>query len=139
MRSFVKIFLLCLMPTFLMAQREPTWGYVTNQQADSLRRSVTTESNDTLKMAAFRSLGFYYQDFIPDSGLYFHEKQLVLSKKLKMNLWQADAYSQTAYVLVLSGDVSKSYDYFNEARKLAEDEKNESDNWRPCDFFKLRK
>jgi two-component system, NtrC family, sensor kinase len=134
MKSLIKITLLCLIPTFSIAQTDPTWGYVTAQKADSLKRAVQSEKNDTLNMAAFRSLGFYYQDFIPDSGYYFHEKQLALSKKLKMNLWQADAYSQVAYVLATSGNAIKSYDYFNEARKLAEDEKNEADNWRPWTF-----
>jgi two-component system, NtrC family, sensor kinase len=134
MKSFVKIFLLCLIPAFSMAQIDPTWGYVTAQQADSLKRSVLTESNDTLKMAAYRSLGFYYQDIKRDSGLYFHEQQLVLSKKLNMKLWQADAYSQAAYVLNGLGNVMKSYEYFSEAMKLAGDDKNESDNWRPWTF-----
>ncbi len=134
MKSFVKIFLLCLIPAFAMAQKDPTWGYVTAQQADTLKRSVQTEKNDTLKMAAYRSLGFYYQDIKRDSGLYFHEQQLALSKKLNRRLWQADAYSQAAYVLNGLGNVMKSYEYFSEAMKLAGDEKNESDNWRPWTF-----
>ncbi len=123
-----------MIPTFSIAQIDPTWGYVTAQKADSLKGAVQSEKNDTLNMAAFRSLGFYYQDFIPDSGLYFHEKQLALSKKLKMNLWQADACSQLGYVLATSGNAIKSYDYFNEARKLSEDKNNEADNWRPWTF-----
>ncbi len=123
-----------MIPTFIMAQKDATWGYVTARQADSLKRSAQTEKNDTLKMAAFRSLGFYYQDFIADSGLYFHEQQLVLAKKLNKKLWQADAYSQAGYCLLLLGNIMKSYEYHSEAIKLAEDEKNESDNWRPWTF-----
>jgi len=123
-----------LIPAFTMAQKDPTWGYVTQQQADSLKRSVLTEKNDTLKLAAFRSMGFYYQDFKPDSGLYFHEQQLVLAKKLKMKLWQADAYSQAGYVFNLLGNYMKSYEYHTEATELASDEKNEKDNWRPWTF-----
>ncbi len=134
MKTFIKLFLLCLIPVFAMAQKDPNWGYVTQQQADSLKRSVLTEKNDTLKLAAFRSLGFYYQDFIADSGLYFHEQQLALSKKLKMKLWQADAYSQAAYCLGLLGNSMKSYEYHSEAMKLAGDEKNETDNWRLWTF-----
>ena len=134
MKKYFKIALLLLLPFFTKAQKDPTWGYVTQQQADSLKRSVQTEKNDTLKMAAYRSLGFYYQDIKRDSGLYFHEQQLALSKQLKMNLWQADAHSQAAYVLNGLGNVMKSYEYFSEALKLAGDEKNESDNWRPWTF-----
>ncbi len=123
-----------MIPVFTMAQKDPTWGYVTAQQADSLKRSLQTEKNDTLKMATFRSLGFYYQDFIVDSGLYFHEQQLALAKKLNKKLWQADAYSQAGYCLVTLGSFMKAYDYYTEAMKLAGDEKNESDNWRPWTF-----
>ncbi len=134
MRVIIKIFLLCLIPAVTMAQKDPTWGYVNDKQVDSLRHAVITAPNDTLKMAACRSLGFYYQDFIPDSGLYFHEQQLALAKKLNMKLWQADAYSQAAYVMTSSGNAMKAYEYHSEARKLAADEKNEADNWRPWTF-----
>ena len=85
-------------------------------------------------MAAYRRLGFYYQEAIPDSGLYFHEQQLALSKKLNMKLWQADAYSQTGFTLLLVGDFTKAYEYHNEAMNMASDEKNESDNWQPWTF-----
>ncbi len=134
MRTFIKSTLLCLLPLFSMAQIDPTWGYITAQQANSLKRSVQTEKNDTLRMATYRSLGFYYQEAIPDSGLYFHEKQLALAKKLNMKLWLADAYSQTAFTLDEEGDLTKAYEYYTEAMKLASDEKNESDNWRPWTF-----
>ncbi|HSF52523.1 MAG TPA: ATP-binding protein [Algoriphagus sp.] len=134
MKFFIKIFLLCFIPATSMAQKDPSWGYINKQQADSLKRSILNESNDTLRLAAFRLLGFYYQDFIADSGLYFHEQQLALSEKLEMRLWQADAYSQAGYVLAGLGNVMKAYEYHSEAMKLAEDENNESDNWRPWVF-----
>ena len=134
MRLFIKISLLLLLPACTMAQKDPTWGYVTAQQADSLKHSVVTEANDTIKMAAYRSLGFYYQDFIADSGLFYHELQLTLAKKLNMKLWQADAYSQAGYCNTLLGNFMKAYEYHSEAMKLAGDEKNESDNWRPWTF-----
>ena len=134
MKPILKIFLLSLLPLFSMAQKDLTWGYVTSKQADSLKHSLSTEKNDTIKMAAFRSLGFYYQDIIADSGLYFHEQQVVLAKKLKMKLWQADGYSQAGYCLVTLNDYMKGYEYHTEAMKLAADEKNASDNWRPWTF-----
>ncbi len=133
-KSILKISLFCLIPASTIAQIDPTWGYVTSQQADSLKLSVLTETNDTLKLAAYRSLGFYYQDIKRDSGLYFHEQQLALSKKLDMKLWQADAYSQAGYVLNYLGNVMKSYEYHSEAINMAGDEKNETDNWRPWTF-----
>jgi signal transduction histidine kinase len=134
MKTFVKIFLFSLLPLFSTAQIDPTWGYVTAQQVDSLKRNVESEKNDTLRMAAYRKLGFYYQEAIPDSGLYFHEKHLALAKKLNMKLWLADAYSQTGFTLLFARDLAKSYEYHTEAMKLASDEKSEADNWRPWTF-----
>lgn len=119
MKSFLKIFFLCLMPSLMMAQRDPNWGYISNQQADSLRLSLKTEINDTLNMAAFRNLGFYYQENKPDSALYFHQQQLALSKKLNMKLWEADAHSQLGYVFELLGNTTKAYESFSEAMKIA--------------------
>jgi two-component system NtrC family sensor kinase len=134
LKILIKIFLFCLLPTFSIAQKDPTWGYVTALQADSLKRALKNEKNDTLNLAAYRSLGFYYQDIKPDIGLYFHEQQLILAKKLNMKLWQADAYSQAGYVFELLDNFIKSYEYHSEAIKLASDEKNETDNWRPWTF-----
>jgi len=135
MKSVIKIFFLfCLMPIFSTAQPDPTWGYITAKEANSLKSTVESEKNDTLKLAAYRRLGFYYQEAIPDSGLYFHEQQLALAKKLDMKLWLADAYSQTAFTLVSVGDFTKGYEYHTEATKLASDERTESDNWRPWTF-----
>jgi two-component system NtrC family sensor kinase len=134
MKPFIKISLLFLLPLFSMAQTDPTWGYITAKEANILKRNVESEKNDTLKMAAYRKLGFYYQEAILDSGLYFHEKHLALAKKLNMKLWLADAYSQTAFTLVSVGDFTKGYEYHIEATKLASDERNESDNWRPWTF-----
>src|SRR5688572_21568937 len=114
-------FLFCLISVFSIAQTDPTWGYATAKQADSLKHALITETNDTVRMAAFRSLGFYYQDFIVDSGLYFQEQQLSLSKKLNMKLWRADAYSQAAIALTDMGNIMKAHEYFSEAIKLAGD------------------
>lgn len=120
---------LILPPSFLLAQRDPTWGYVSRKRADSLRAIVEKLPNDTLKMSAYRSLGFYYQESKFDSSLYFHEKQLELAKKLNIKLWQSDAHAQIGQNLYYVGDVTRSYESLQEAIRLAEDEKNESSNW----------
>ena len=134
LKPLVKICLLCLLPVMTMAQKDPTWGFVTDQQADSLKRSLKTEKNDTLLMAANRSLGFYYQETKLDSGLYFHQQQLKLAKKLSLKMWLADAYSQVGYLLGFMGNTAEGYDNFMEAKKIADDEKNESSNWHPWVF-----
>jgi hypothetical protein len=96
MKSVIKILLL-LLPVFTKAQTDPNWGYITSQQADSLKKTLPTEKNDTLLMAANRSLGFYYGETKLDSALYFHQQQAKLAKKLDIKMWLADAYSQLGY------------------------------------------
>ncbi len=129
MKTILKIFLLCVMPLCTIAQTDPTWGFVTDQQADSLKRSLQTEKNDTLLMAANRSLGFYYQETKLDSGLYYHQQQLKLATKLAIKMWMADAYSQVGYLFNFTGNPIEGYNNFMEAEKIAEDEKNELSNW----------
>ena len=129
MKTIVKIFLLCVMPLCTIAQNDPTWGFVTDQQAYSLKRSLKTEKNDTLLMSANRSLGFYYQETKLDSGLYYHQQQLKLATKLAIKMWMADAYSQVGYLFNFTGNPIEAYKNFMEAEKIAEDEKNESSNW----------
>ncbi|CAN5469772.1 hypothetical protein BH11BAC1_BH11BAC1_10770 [soil metagenome] len=134
MKSSFKFLLLMLMPSFIMAQDDPTWGFVNRQQADSLRLLVLNTPNDTLKMSAYRFLGFYYQEVKQDSSLYFHEQQLALAKKLNIKLWQADACSQMGYVLDGLSNYPKSFESFSEGIKIAEDPKNESSNWQVSKF-----
>jgi two-component system, NtrC family, sensor kinase len=134
MKNLVQVILLCFLSLSTMAQIDPTWGYVTKQQAHTLKKSIPSEKNDTIKLAAYRSLGFYYQEVKPDSSVYYHELQISLAKKLKMNLWLADGYSQMAYVLNINRNVSKTYAYHQEAMKIANDENNEKDVWRPWTF-----
>ena len=123
-----------MIPALSNAQFDPNWGYVNRQQADSLKRSLSIEKNDTLLMAANRSLGFYYQETKLDSGLYFHQQQLKLAKKLAIKMWLADAYSQVGYLLFFMGNTTEGYDNFMEAKKIAEDKKNETSNWHPWVF-----
>ncbi len=120
---------LSLLPVFANAQFDPNWGFVNPQQADSLKKSLSIEKNDTLRMAANRSLGFYYQETKLDSALYFHQQQLKLAKKLDIKMWLADAYSQVGYQLLTMGNATQAYDNFIEAEKIAEDKENEKSNW----------
>ena len=83
MKSIIQICLF-LLPVFANAQFDPNWGYINRLQADSLKKSLSIEKNDTLLMAANRSLGFYYQETKLDSALYFHQQQLKLAKKLNI-------------------------------------------------------
>ncbi|MEO8772372.1 MAG: ATP-binding protein, partial [Ferruginibacter sp.] len=128
MKTIIKILLL-LLPVFANAQFDPNWGYITRQQADSLKTTFRIEKNDTLLMAAYRSLGFYYQENKLDSALYFHQLQLKLAKKLDIKMWMADGYQQIGSVELYLKNVSSGNEALAQAIKIAENEKNENSNW----------
>ena len=138
MKLSISIFVIVLLSLQVKAQFDPNWGYISNSTADSLRKSLLTEKNDTLLMAANRSLGFYYQENKLDSALYYHTKQIELSKKLDLKMWLADAYSQAGYLLNFKGNAIEAYDYFKLAEALAKDEKNEKSNWHHWVFSNAR-
>jgi len=129
MKLLLLIVTTVLLPIFAEAQFDPNWAYIDKSTADSLKRSLLTEKNDTVLMATNRSIGFYYQETKLDSALYYHKKQIELSKKLGLKMWLADAYSQAGYLLYFKGNILGGYDYFKQAEALAKDEKNEKSNW----------
>lgn len=131
MRKLLLVFIVFLLfPAFVHAQQfDPNWGYPTRYEADSLKKAILIERNDTVRMAAYRTLGFYYADAKLDSSLYFHEQQLALAKKLNIKMWIADGYSQVGYITYFMGNVIRGYENFMEAEKIASDEKNENSNW----------
>ena len=137
MKTVCKIFFL-LFPFIANAQYDPNWGYITRDQADSLKKALVTEKNDTVAMAANRSLGFFYQESNPDSAVFYHQKQFDKAQHLKIKMWLADAYSQLGSLYALKGNFNKSYEYLIEADKISSDEKNESSNWRPYFFSNAR-
>ncbi|CAN5374538.1 hypothetical protein BH11BAC3_BH11BAC3_42320 [soil metagenome] len=128
MKSIVRIMLI-LLPVFANAQYDPTWGYINRQQADSLKHSLMIEKNDTMLMAAYRSLGFYYQESRLDSALFFHELQLKLAKKLDIKMWLADAYQQMGSVNIYLGNIIAGNESLAHAVEITSSEKNESSNW----------
>jgi signal transduction histidine kinase len=138
MKIFSSIVLFLFLSAMVSAQFDPTWGYINAKQADSLIAAVRSEPNDTLNLEAFRKLGFYYQDYDDEKSLYFHERQLELAKKLKFQIWEADAHSQIANQFNFMGNMKKAYEYFTKAEDIASDEKSERPNWEVQNFSNAR-
>ncbi len=134
MKLLIPVILLFVLPIYTKAQFDSNWGYPTIMQVDSLKKILPAEKNDTLRMAAYRSLGMYYQDSKQDSALYFSQQQLALAKKLNIKMWEADAYTQMGYMYSAMGELNESYTSILTADELSKDEKNEASNWRPWIF-----
>jgi two-component system NtrC family sensor kinase len=101
---------------------------------DSLNHALQHTNNDTIKMDIYRSMGFYQQDGKIDSALYYHEKQLAFAKKLHLQLYEADAYEQIAYVKAGTGDFAGALKYYYEGLKIANDPKCAENGWGYSNF-----
>ena len=99
MKLFIKISLLLLLPAFSVAQKNAYWEEWNKEQLDSLRLIWHNSTNDTLRMAAARSLGLQYAESKYDSGLYFLKQQEAIARKLNLKLWEGDALDNVGYVL----------------------------------------
>jgi len=125
------ILFLCLAPHILAAQKILEWSFISAEQADSLRSIIKTTSNDTLKMKASRSMGFYFQESRADSALYYHDLQLKYANQLDLKIWEAEGYSQRGYVLMLLGKYPDSFESFTKGMDIAKDKENKIKNWHP--------
>ena len=90
MKLLIQILVL-LLPAYSIAQQNPYMELWNKEQIDSLRLIWNKTTNDTIRMGAARSLGFYYQERNRDSGLYFNEQQALLARQLKLRLWEVFA------------------------------------------------
>ncbi len=130
----VKIILFVLLPVFSMAQVNPLFLEPTKEQADSLKKALAQNINDTLRMAANRELALFYLDINSDSALYYIEKDLPLAKKLKLKLWEADALDLLGIVSSSKGNYVKSIRSISEALQILESRECEKNIWQISKF-----
>ena len=126
MKSVRSILFFLLIPFISLAQDAKYF--------DSLNRALQNTTNDTIKMDIYRNIGFYLQDGKVDSALSYHKKQLALAKKLHIQLYEADAYEQIAWVKSLEGDISAALKFYYEALKIAGDPKCAENGWGYSNF-----
>ena len=125
--KLVRSILVCLLLPFISSAQDAKYF-------DSLNRALQNITNDTIKMDIYRNMGFYQQDGKIDSALYYHEKQLAFAKKLHLQLYEADAYEQIAYVKAGTGDFAGALKYYYEGLKIANDPKCAENGWGYSNF-----
>ncbi len=96
----------------------PVWSQE-DRILDSLNNELKKTTNDTLKMDMYRNIGFYLQNGKLDKALFYHQQQLAYAQKLKMKLYEADAYQQIAYVIVQQFQLAEALKYYKEGLKIA--------------------
>ena len=118
MRSFVKLFLLCLLPAFSKAQ--------TRRVIDSAYFILQHAANDTIRMGACSMLGGWYDDISVDSGLYYCNKGIAIAEKLDLQLNKVEMMAIMAWPLMKTGNYPEALKVINHGFKIAEDPTNEN-------------
>jgi signal transduction histidine kinase len=111
-----------LFPILMVAQSQ-------SSRLDSLQLLLKNASNDTVRMNIYDQLGWYYVEINRDSALSYFEKELPISRKLKLRLYEADALNGMGYALEQLGNYPKSLKSYLEAQKIARDEATEKNAW----------
>ncbi len=132
--KFLKTALYILLPVFSMAQVNPLFLEPTKEQADSLKKALNQNINDTLRMLANRELSLYYLDINTDSALFYIEKDLPLAKKLNLKLWEADALDLMGIITSNQGNYVRAIKCIQEALQIVEKRDCEKDIWRVSKF-----
>src|SRR4051794_21308949 len=107
MKSFIYTFLLVLIVIFGIAQQlkqdsiqhelipsdwRPPDLYI--GKLDSLHHELIMNRNDTLRLHLTSILWEYYIEIKPDSALYFGKQHLILARKFKLKLDEANALNR---------------------------------------------
>ena len=133
MKLFVRLFLLLLLPAASFSQNA-CFDIPTREQYDSAQWLLKNTSNDTLKMAAYRDLGFYNQHRKPDSALYYLTKELALAKKLRLKFWEGYALGCLGEVYVEANNYPQLFKFILNALQIIEDSVYEQNIWRLSRF-----
>jgi len=130
----IKIALYILLPVFSISQVNPLFLEPTKDQADSLRKALNENINDTLRMSANRELALFYFDINSDSASFYIERDLPLARKLQLKLWEADALDLMGLISSIQGNYVKAMRSFNEALQIVESKECEKNIWNISKF-----
>jgi signal transduction histidine kinase len=122
MRLFIVIGISLFFPLLIGAQ-SPSF------QLDSLQTILRNAPGDTTRMNIYDQLGWYYAEINRDSALFYFEKELPISRKLNLRLYEADALNGMGYALEQLGNYPKSLESYLEAQKIARDVTSEQNTW----------
>jgi len=121
MNTYLKIFLLLLLPFLANSQEVETYLQAQRNRIDSLQKVLKLSTNDTLRMKINLDLSKYFNEVQRDSGIYYADQSLMLAKKMQLKFEQAEAYETGGYILTQLGNYTKSLQYLLAGIKIAEE------------------
>lgn len=134
MRKIYLLASLLFVCEYLFAQEQAYFINWTATQADSVKKELRTNTNDTLRMKMARSLAIYHQEINRDTAMFYTLIQIDLAKKLHQQYWETDGYEAGGWLLSQLKNYPLSIEYLLTALRLAEDKSTEKNIWQ-LSFF----
>lgn len=100
---------------------------------DSLYSGLKYAGNDTARMDIYNSLGFFYEGVSNDSSIQYREKALILAKKLKLNIPEANILTGLASEYAEKGEYSRAFILILEALRILENPACKETAWHLSD------
>ena len=101
-------------------------AFAQNAYIDSLKKILTSVTNDTTRLSILDSLWYAYAWSKPDTSLSYAQQQLLEAKKIKSPKWEARALTNYGYCQYIMGNFPLAIDNEFQALKIAEKIKEES-------------
>ena len=120
MKLILKLLLLFLLPLYANGQQS---------LPDSLGQILKNTSNDSVRYRVYHQFLLYYDQVNIDSALYFSENCLLVSKKNKKKIGEAEALAFKGFNLLRLGQYAPSLQCLLQAFEIAKDPENEKYTW----------
>lgn len=91
--------------------QNPLYKDYTKEGADSLRRVLQSEKNDTVRMVIAKDLSYYYQGVNWDSSAIYAQQELDLALRVKQSLWESQASWFLALASIQQSNFPKALGY----------------------------
>ncbi len=129
------IIICCKIPVVTLGQANPFYYQQVIPNQDSLKKVIQNTTDEYALINAYRDLGFSYYESKRDSALLYFEKSLLLAKKTKRKLWEADACNSIGFISYTQGNYPRGLQLVLNAKKIAEDLSSEMNAWKPSDHI----
>lgn len=88
---------------------------------DSLKQVIPIEKQDTNLVKLFLKLGDQYQHTIPDTALFYYQKALALSKRIKAENFTSKCLNKKGIIHFYSGSYDEAIDCYLQSLKINEE------------------
>ena len=104
----------------LLVVFELNLGFSQNRETDSLKHELSISKADTHRVMLLKQISGYFSAVNIDSGIYYAQQSLALSREIAFAEGEAEALGMLAWLLRNSGNSSKALELYLKQLKIAD-------------------